>query len=115
SICDILDNDKGLSPDKAAFREVRCKSLCEDLATLSDNFDEADPGCLAAIEALCTVAVKKGTKGTGVTPEHPFFVLCQRFCDSVAAYFERLNHEFIEFAKHELPMRKARLNALTYD
>jgi exodeoxyribonuclease V beta subunit len=115
AVCEILENHKGLSRAKGTLSKENCAEIIASLTRLCEQFDESDPWCLHAVESLSTSGIQRCTKPTGIAPEHPFFEFCENFTDLTSRFFQRLDQEFIEFAQREMPLRKARLNVLTYE
>ena len=109
----ILSQDDALMRNEKAFRPDRLERLFAAMERLVEP--GCDGGCIEAMEAFCTDSMIAFTKKKKTTPEHPFFVLCQEFCEVGGRYFRRLTHEFLDFARTELPLRKLRSNILTFD
>jgi exodeoxyribonuclease V beta subunit len=111
----LLRHDGNLSRSEKNFRDDRVDELLAKVAEACGDFESADPESINALSGITTEAIAAGTKGTGTPPKHRFFTLSSDFCRSVKALFNQLTHEFLEFAQAELPKRKARTNAVTYD
>ncbi len=111
----ILRHDGNLSRSEKNFRDDRVDELLAKVAEACGDFESADPESIKALSGVTSEAIAAGTKGTGTPPKHRFFTLTSDFCQAVDALFNRLAHEFLEFAQAELPKRKARTNTVTYD
>ena len=111
----ILKEDKSLSRNKSEsnFSYEKIPGIEADLSEVCA--DLPNPQCLLAIELLSRSEIERCTKPTGVAPKHRFFDLCEDYRNLTSRYFHQLDHEFIAFTKREIPLRKARLNVLTYD
>lgn len=113
----LLAEDEGLSRDKS---KSHCSAdglaeMVSHLGELCSDLSKATPSCLSAISKLSSSEIERCTKPTGTAPAHPFFDLCEEFRLLTLRYFHELTHEFIAFARRELPLRKERRNVLTYD
>jgi exodeoxyribonuclease V beta subunit len=113
----ILKEDKSLSRSKSesSFSYEKIPRIESDLNEVWADLFRASPECLLAIECLAKSEIERCTKRTGVAPKHRFFDLCEDFRHLTSSYFHQLDHEFLAFAKREIPLRKARLNVLSYD
>ena len=117
AVREMIEKDRGLSRNKSSshFSPDKCGELMESLGAVCTDFTRANPECLKALEKLSRSHIEQCTKPTGTAPEHRFFDLCEDFRALASRFFNKLNHEFIDFAQRELPLRKGRLNVLTYD
>ena len=114
----ILAEDKGLSRSrekKKGFSAETCAEYSDHFSKLCSNIEEADPECLKAIECLSTSGILARTKPSKSPPAHAFFEHCEEFQQAAIRFFYKLDSEFIAFARRELPVRKARLNVLSFD
>ncbi|MBV9300092.1 MAG: exodeoxyribonuclease V subunit beta [Verrucomicrobia bacterium] len=113
----IISTDQNLSRDqiKSNFSFDKIPKIEADLNAGCTNFRQANPEFLSAIERASRSEIERCTKLNRTAPRHPFFDLCEEFRELTTRYFHQLDHEFIAFAQHEIPRRKARLNVLTYD
>jgi exodeoxyribonuclease V beta subunit len=113
----ILRDDPNLSRDKSKsnFSLNEIPQIEADLKAVCADFRKANPKSLCAIKRLSKSEIERCTKPTRTAPRHPFFDLCEEFSQLTTRYFHQLDYEFIAFARHEIPKRKARLNVLTYD
>jgi len=117
AITQILSKDPNLSraQDKN-FSPEKVGQLLADLKAACIDFRQANPDALCAISRVSRSEIARCTKEkTGIAPRHHFFDLCDEFHELTTRYFHQLDHEFIAFARQEMPRRKARLNVLTYD
>jgi exodeoxyribonuclease V beta subunit len=116
SIGRLLREDTHLSRAKSKnFPLYRIPQIEADLAAVCSDFQQCDPMCLRTLTLLSKSEIERCTKPTGQAPRHPFFDLCEDFCDLTSRFFHRLDHEFMLFVGQEIPRRKSRLNVLTYD
>jgi exodeoxyribonuclease V beta subunit len=117
AITQILTKDTNLSRDKALnFSPAKVLKLLAELQAVCTDFRQANPNDLCAISRVSRSEIVRCTKEkTGIAPKHPFFDLCEDFHQLTGRYFHQLDHEFLAFAREELPRHKARLNILTYD
>jgi exodeoxyribonuclease V beta subunit len=111
----LLREHGGLSRAKDNFSPTRVAELIATVDEACEQFEFAAPESIGVFAELCSEAIAAGTKPTSTAPVHQFFVLSTDFCRSVAALFNQLTHEFLEFAGVELPKRKTRTNTVTYD
>jgi exodeoxyribonuclease V beta subunit len=111
----LLRHDGNLSRSEKNFRDDRVDEILPKVAEACGDFESADPESISALSGITSEAIAAGTKATGTAPKHRFFTLTSDFCQAVEAMFNQLTHEFLEFAQVELPKRKARTNAVTYD
>jgi exodeoxyribonuclease V beta subunit len=111
----MLREDKNLARRQDAFPLPHVEELLKQFEQACGGFDCADPKCIKALTALTTEAIAAGTKHTGTSPEHRFFDLCSVFSALVDELFNHLTYEFLQYAKAELPKRKAKTNIVTFD
>ena len=111
----LLREHGGLSRAKDNFSPTRVTELIATVDEACEQFEFAAPESIGVFSELCSEAIAAGTKPTSTAPVHQFFVLSTDFCSSVAALFDQLTHEFLEFAAAELPKRKTQTNTVTYD
>ncbi len=114
----ILRSDKALSRNDKTFRPDCMDRLVDALRPFcSANASEAvlTPECLAALEKCRASFLAANTLKQKPAPQHRFFDLCETFCTALQTYFDRLVHEFLEYAKTELAARKQRRNILNFD
>jgi exodeoxyribonuclease V beta subunit len=111
----LLREHGGLSRAKDNFSPTRVTELIATVDEACEQFEFAAPESIGVFSELCSEAIAAGTKPTSTAPVHQFFALSTDFCRSVAALFDQLTHEFLEFAGAELPKRKTRTNTVTYD
>jgi exodeoxyribonuclease V beta subunit len=114
-VTEILMEDKSLSRNQKAYHPDRVREMTRSLDALAANFETSPPESLNAIAQLSASVIADNLLKDKMPPKHIFFDLCEDFSVSVAQYFDRLTHEFIDFARVEMPLRKARLNVQTYD
>jgi len=117
AISRILNEDRNLSRNKSEsyFSYEKIPRIEADLKEVCANLSRVNAECLRAIERSSRSEIERCTKPTARAPKHRFFDLCEDFRNLTSRYFHQLDHEFIGFAKQEMPLRKARLNVLTYD
>jgi exodeoxyribonuclease V beta subunit len=92
-------------------------------AALFDQLDTCFSGRNTAFEALgcltgfCTLSLagKKRKNGKAPVPSHRFFELCQELCGTERTWLAGLQLAFVEFARTELPRRKAERKVQYYD
>ncbi len=113
----LLRDDKSLSRDKknSHFSQEGVEQIVAAFEELTADLSSATPASLSALTKLATSEVAGCTKKTGTAPTSPLFDLCEEFKGLSSLYFHQLTHDFIAFARRELPVRKERLNVLTYD
>ena len=111
----ILREDKNLARRLDAFPLPRIDELLGQVEDTCGDLACADPKCIKALTALSAEAIATGTKNTGTPPRHRFFDLCGGFAGLVDELFNHLIYEFLQYAKEELPKRKARTNIVTFD
>jgi exodeoxyribonuclease V beta subunit len=116
AIIRIISKDPNLSRAKNKnFPPEKVPLILADLREVCTDFRLANPDSLLAINCVSRSEIERCTNKTGIAPRHHFFDLCEDFYRLTTRYFHQLEHEFIAFARQELPRRKARLNVLTYD
>jgi exodeoxyribonuclease V beta subunit len=116
AISQIISKDPNLSRAVSNnFPPREIPRILADLEAVCIDFRQANPDSLCAIHGVSRSEIERCTNKTGVPPRHPFFDLCQEFHDLTTRYFHQLDHEFLAFARREIPKRKASLNILTYD
>jgi exodeoxyribonuclease V beta subunit len=113
----IIRTDPNLSRNqsKSNFSFDKIPQIETDLNAGCVNFRQANPEFLSVIERVSRSEIERCTKPSRTAPRNFFFDLCEDFRKLTTRYFHQLDHEFIAFAKHQIPRRKARLNVLTYD
>ncbi len=113
----LLTDEKSLSRDKSKsnFSLDGITGLVASMSELTHDLSKSPPACLLACEQLSRSEVLRCTKSTGTPPSHPFFDQCEEFRELTALYFHQLTHDFLSFARSELPIRKERRNVVTYD
>ncbi len=114
-ISEILLEHKSLSRDAKKFRRDTVERMLQSLKQLAENGDVAAPGSLQAILGLCNTGIAGKLLKGKQPPEHRLFDLCEEFCALSRDFFNQLTHEFIAFARREMPLRKERLGVVTYD
>ena len=97
----------------------------EKLIGLMDKYTAAQWPALPLFEKFekfTTATLRESTKKKQVTPQHPFFDLCQEFQDTAAAltsemdrYLLFLKAEIFRYLDKELPARKQRKNIQFFD
>jgi exodeoxyribonuclease V beta subunit len=112
----ILREDTNLSRDKNSnFGGDKVNQIEAGLAALSVDFRWATSDSLNAIDQVSRSQIERSIKRTCTPPRHRFFDLCEDYCNLTRRYFHQLDHDFMAFARREIPRQKARLNVLTYD
>jgi exodeoxyribonuclease V beta subunit len=112
----VLKEDTNLSRDKKkGLSYEKILQIESALVSLFTDFRQADAERLDAIKCLSRLEIQRCTKPSRIAPKHRFFDLCEDFRNLTSRYFHQLDHEFIAFARQEVPLRKSRLNVLTYD
>jgi exodeoxyribonuclease V beta subunit len=101
--------------NRSNLRAAKIPKIKSELAAVCADLRHANPESLGAIKLISRSEIERCTKRIGTAPGHPFFDLCEDFCNLTSRYFHQLNQEFIAFARREIPRHKARLNVLTYD
>ncbi len=114
-IVGILGMHKDLSRAETAFRADNVEKMLRLLGQLSENFDAAPPEALSVILSLSNTEIAKKLVKAKQPPAHRLFDLCDDFLMLSRELFNQLTHEFIAFARREMPLRKERLNVVTYD
>jgi exodeoxyribonuclease V beta subunit len=114
-IAALLRNHGGLSHAQDKFSPERVAEIIARVTEACKEFEFADSESIGALSEVSSEAISAGTKPKSTAPVHPFFALGTEFCQTVEMLFNQLTHEFLEFAKTELPKRKARTNTVTYD
>jgi exodeoxyribonuclease V beta subunit len=71
-------------------------------------------GCLAG---FCPAALeaKKAKRSSSPVPKHRFFDLCEKLCEAERMWLAGLQLEFVNYAKKELPRRKAERKIQHFD
>jgi exodeoxyribonuclease V beta subunit len=111
----ILAEDKNLSHAEKTFRRDKVDEIVRALSQLSENIATASPEAFAMLEKTSASFVSKATNKNKTPARHPFFDLCEEFRELQESWFNQLTHEFLAFARRETPLRKERLNVVTYD
>lgn len=111
----ILVESKSLSRGKDAYSPGRVAEIVACFDELTESLETARAECLNAVTRLSNSEIAGKLKGDRVPPKHRLFDLCEEFQVLTHSYFNRLTHEFVAFAKEETPLRKLRLNIVTYD
>ena len=96
----------------------RDAEMAENFALLARAFsDEATPAVLKVFELFTNSALEESThaKHQGQTPKHRFFDLCDALLERVAEFHVGLQLDFLTFATRELPLRKLRQKAQSFD
>ncbi|HWB58155.1 MAG TPA: exodeoxyribonuclease V subunit beta, partial [Chthoniobacteraceae bacterium] len=116
SVVEILTTHKSLSRAQAAFKpETVSKMLQMLLKELSAEGRDASPESLGVILRLCNSQIADKLLKDKLPPSHRMFDLCEEFSRLAAGFFNQLAHEFVDFARREMPLRKERLNVVMYD
>jgi exodeoxyribonuclease V beta subunit len=95
----------------------------EAMAELFQQFNWCFSGGDTAFEALkciadfCTASLKEGKRkrGRAPVPTQRFFDLCEKVCQAEKTWLAGLQLAFVEFARTELPRRKAERKIQYYD
>lgn len=111
----LLREHRGLSRAEKNFSPARVTELLATVDEACAQFEFGAPESIGVFSEVCSEAIAEGTMARGTAPVDPFFELSSDFCQAVAALFNQLTHEFLGFARDELPKRKARTNTVTYD
>ena len=111
----ILAEDKNLSRAGNTFRDDQVNEIIGALEQLAGDAETMPVEALSALEKTSAKFLRGATKPKKTPPEHPFFDVCEEFRTLSAAFFNQLTHEFLAFAKCEIPLRKDLLNVVTYD
>ena len=111
----LLREYRGLSRAKGKFHQDDVTEIVAAIAEACEQSECSAPESIAALKRVSLEAIAAGTNATGTPPVDRFFSLSTEFCRPVDALFNQLTHEFLEFARDELPKRKARTNTVTYD
>ncbi|MEY2563167.1 MAG: exodeoxyribonuclease beta subunit [Verrucomicrobiota bacterium] len=111
----LLRDHGGLSRAEKNFSPSRVTELIATVDDACGQFEFGAPESIGVFSEICSEAIAEGTKASGTAPVHRFFELSTDFCQAVAALFNQLTHEFLDFASEELPKRKALTNTVTYD
>ena len=114
-VIEILENDKSLSRAKDFYHPVAVEEMAGALDQMARDFESTSPDALNAIEQLKTSRISEKPLRGKAPPKHAFFELCEEFSVLAHHYFNELMHEFLAFARTEMPLRKGRLNVVTYD
>ena len=114
-ITGILVEHKSLSRDEKNFRRDTVEKMLQSVKQLAGQADGAPPESLQAILGLSNTGIAGKILKNKTPPEHRLFDLCEEFATDAREFFNQLTHEFIVFAKREMPLRKERLNVVTYD
>ena len=116
------DNIKACFGSKAKWCN-RPYNSDEEMAPLFDQLDAGfvengsageAPGCLAS---FCPAALEanKRKKSSSPVPKHRFFDLCEKLCEAERMWLAGLQLEFVNYAKKELPRRKAERKIQHFD
>ncbi len=91
--------------------------VAEMLALAEDSFasDEPLPESLAALEFFSSSEIKAGTGARSESPTHPFFARCENVGGREKDFLAGLRIDFLAYAKAELPRRKERRKAQSFD
>lgn len=114
-VAEILATHKSLSRAETAFKPETVSGMSQSLTRLVENFGSSPPEALGAVLSLSNAEIEKKLVRSGKPPAHSFFDLCCEFSTLTRDFFNQLTHEFIAFARREMPSRKERLNVVTYD
>ena len=111
----ILRAHPGLSHAKGSFRDDDVVELVKQIDSTSGALEQINPAVVAALRKVSVEGIIEHTKRTGAAPGHAFFDLNTKFLGAVELLFGQLVHDFLAYAKEELPKRLAKTNAVTYD
>ena len=114
-IAGILTEHKSLSRDEKKFRRDTVERMLQSLRQFAENAGAASPEALRVVLGLSNTEIAGKLLQNKQPPAHRLFDRCEEFSTLVTAFFNQLTHEFIAFARRELPLRKERLNVVTYD
>ena len=90
--------------------------MARSLTQLTENFRSVAARRRSnALFLLCNSEIAGKLIGEKQAPAHRLFDLCEEFSALSGRFFDALTHEFVLFARRELPLRKERLNVVTYD
>jgi exodeoxyribonuclease V beta subunit len=93
--------------------------LCATALPLAEGCiaDAAAPcASYAALETFTPAKIQKdGVRARETAPQHAFFDLCGRLQDARRALKTGIEADFLDWARRELPRRKAQRNVITFD
>lgn len=112
SITAMLQCDTSLKPSQ---RSSRLEFASELNRLKAEGATCVDPQIIQAITAFCTSEMAEAARKNKPALTHDFFEKCSEFCRCADAWFNQLTHEFLAYAKAELPLRKQARNVLNYD
>jgi exodeoxyribonuclease V beta subunit len=116
------DKIKGCFGSKAKWCN-RPYNSDEEMAALFDQLDAGFVengsagealGCLASFTPAALEA-KKAKRSSSPVPKHRFFDLCGKLCEAERMWLAGLQLEFVNYAKKELPRRKAERKIQHFD
>lgn len=111
----ILHTHPGLSHAQGNFGHDDVVEVIKQVDSTSRGLERINPAVVAALGKVSVEGIKENTKRTGTAPVHAFFDLNTKFLKAVESLFGQLVHDFLAYAKEELPRRMARTNTVTYD
>ncbi len=112
-IVGLISTDKGLKRAEKAYRADLLQGYFDQM----DSFASAEnPFDLPVdFERFCSSGIARGTKPTGIVPQHSFFDCCELLRHKVNERLQGFCAELIDFCNTELPVRKEQRNIRFFD
>ncbi|HWL54513.1 MAG TPA: exodeoxyribonuclease V subunit beta [Chthoniobacteraceae bacterium] len=111
----LLLESRDLRRTKDAFREDHLHGLLASLRRACALAPEVDPATPAVPAFFASSFIATQLKKGKSAPQHPFFDLCEQFCNGVRDYFFQIDHTLLAYADDELSRRKRERHQLTFD
>ncbi len=109
----LLENARGLKQAAGFYRADLLPALFDKMDAWVDGGDAFS--LFTGVDRFTASGIAAGTKPTGKSPSHPFFLLCEELMQSLDTRFLALKWELVAFCRRRLPELKREKNIRFFD